>query len=111
MDFIDLKQQQNLIRKNLDKRIAKVLNHGQYIQGPEISELENELSLFSNLNLFYVVSSGTDALVLGLIALGLKPNEGVIVPSFTFVYIESVCTRWNFSDVKVDTTIYVKRAL
>ena len=47
MDFIDLKQQQKLIRENVDERIAKVLDHGQYIQGPEIKELENELSLFS----------------------------------------------------------------
>ena len=92
MDFIDLKQQQNFIRKNLDKRIAKVLNHGQYIQGPEISELEKELSLFSKSKFVLCCSSGTDALVLGLIALGLKPNEGVIVPSFTFASTaESVC--------------------
>ena len=47
MNFIDLKQQQKLIRKNVDKRIAKVLDHGQFIQGPEINELENKLSLFS----------------------------------------------------------------
>ena len=45
MDFIDLKQQQKLIRKNVDKRISKVLDHGQYIQGPEIKELENKLNL------------------------------------------------------------------
>ena len=48
MDFIDLKKQQELIRKNIDYRISKVLNHGQYILGPEVKELENELSLFSN---------------------------------------------------------------
>ena len=47
MDFIDLKKQQKLIRKNIDDRISKVLNHGQYILGPEVKELENELSLFS----------------------------------------------------------------
>ena len=46
MDFIDLKKQQELIRKNIDDRISKVLNHGQYILGPEVKELENELSLF-----------------------------------------------------------------
>ena len=78
MDFIDLKQQQKLIRDKVDKRICKVLDHGQYIQGPEVKELEKELSLFSKSKFVLCCSSGTDALVLGLIALGLKPNEGVI---------------------------------
>ncbi len=107
MDFIDLKQQQRLIRKNVDKRIAKVLDHGQYIQGPEIYELEKELSLFSQSKFVLCCSSGTDALVLGLIALGLRPNEGVIVPSFTFASTaEAVCMLGGvpfFSDVKLDT--------
>ena len=92
MEFIDLKQQQKLIRDKVDKSISKVLDHGQYIQGPEIKELEKELSLFSKSKFVLCCSSGTDALVLGLIALGLKPNDGVIVPSFTFASTaESVC--------------------
>ena len=107
MNFIDLKQQQKLIRKNVDKRIAKVLDHGQFIQGPEINELENKLSLFSKSKFVLCCSSGTDALVLGLIALGLRPNEGVIVPSFTFASTaEAVCMLGGvpfFSDVKLDT--------
>ena len=107
MNFIDLKQQQNLIRKNVDKRIAKVLDHGQYIQGPEINELEKKLSLFCKSKFVLCCSSGTDALVLGLIALGLRPNEGVIVPSFTFASTaEAVCMLGGvpfFSDVKLDT--------
>ena len=107
MDFIDLKRQQELIRKNVDKRIAKVLDHGQYIQGPEIYELEKELSLFTKSKFVLCCSSGTDALVLGLIALGLRPNEGVIVPSFTFASTaEAVCMLGGvpfFSDVKLDT--------
>ena len=107
MDFIDLKQQQKLIRRNIDKRITKVLDHGQYIQGPEIKELENELSILSKSKFVLCCSSGTDALVLGLIALGLKPNEGVIVPSFTFASTaEAVCMLGGipfFSDIKLDT--------
>ena len=107
MDFIDLKQQQTLIRKNVDKRIARVLDHGQYIQGPEIYELEKELSLFSQSKFVLCCSSGTDALVLGLLALGLRPNDGVIVPSFTFASTaEAVCMLGGvpfFSDVKLDT--------
>ena len=107
MDFIDLKKQQELIRKNIDNRISKVLNHGQYILGPEVRELENELSLFSESKYVLCCSSGTDALLLGLISLGLKPNEGVIVPSFTFASTaEAVCMLGGipfFADVKIDT--------
>ena len=107
MDFIDLKSQQKLIRKNIDERISNVLNHGQYIQGPEIKELENKLSIFSKSKYVLCCSSGTDALLLGLIALGLKPREAVIVPSFTFASTaEAVCMLGGipfFSDVKLDT--------
>ncbi len=107
MDFIDLKKQQELIRKNIDKRISKVLNHGQYILGPEVKELENKLSLFSKSKYVLCCSSGTDAILLGLISLGLKPNEGVIVPSFTFASTaEAVCMLGGmpfFADVKLDT--------
>ena len=55
MDFIDLKTQQKLIRKNIDKRISNVLNHGQYIQGPEIKELKINFLFSLNLNMYYVV--------------------------------------------------------
>lgn len=107
MDFIDLKTQQKLIRKNIDERISNVLNHGQYIQGPEIKELEKKLSIFSKSKYVLCCSSGTDALLLGLIALGLKPGEAVIVPSFTFASTaEAVCMLGGipfFSDVKLDT--------
>ena len=107
MDFIDLKTQQKFIRRNIDKRISDVLNHGQYIQGPEILELENELSIFSKSKHVLCCSSGTDALLLGLIALGLKPGDAVIVPSFTFASTaEAICMLGGipfFSDVKLDT--------
>jgi len=107
MDFIDLKKQQKLIRKNVDDRISKVLNHGQYILGPEVKELEKKLSLFSKSKYVLCCSSGTDALLLGLISLGLKPNDGVIVPSFTFASTaEAVCMLGGvpfFSDVDIDT--------
>ena len=76
--FIDLKTQQ---QKN---RIKTVLDHGQYILGPEVNELEKKLSIFSNSKFVLCCSSGTDALLLGLLGLGLKPGQGVIVPSFSF---------------------------
>ena len=82
--FIDLKTQQKHIRSKIDKRIKRVLDHGQYILGPEVKELENELSKFSNSKHVLCCSSGTDALLLALLGLKLQPGDGVIVPSFTF---------------------------
>ena len=82
--FIDLKSQQEQIRSKIDKRIQIVLDHGQYILGPEVKELEKKLAVFSNSKYVLCCSSGTDALLLSLLGLGLKPGEGVIVPSFTF---------------------------
>ena len=82
--FIDLKTQQKHIRSKIDNRIKRVLDHGQYILGPEVKELENELSRFSNSKHVLCCSSGTDALLLALLGLKLQPGDGVIVPSFTF---------------------------
>ena len=82
--FIDLKSQQERIRSKIDERIKTVLDHGQYILGPEVKELEKKLGLFANSKYVLCCSSGTDALLLALLGLGLKPGEGVIVPAFTF---------------------------
>ena len=84
LPFIDLKSQQARIAKKIDARINEVLTHGQYIMGPEVGLLEKELSAFCGAKHAISCSSGTDALMLGLIALGVKPGDGVIVPSFTF---------------------------
>ena len=82
--FIDLTSQQQTIRSEIDTRIKNVLEHGKYIMGPEIEELESVLS--KRVDAKYVIScgSGTDALLLALMGLQLKPGQGVIVPSFTF---------------------------
>ncbi len=84
LPFIDLKAQQKKIRTKIDKRIKAVLDHGQYILGPEVRELEEKLAVFSNSKYVLCCSSGTDALLLALLGLNLKPGEGVIVPAFTF---------------------------
>ena len=70
--FIDLNAQQKLIRDKINKRINQVLDHGQYILGPEVKELENKLSKFTGSEYVLCCSSGTDALLLSL--LGLKSN-------------------------------------
>lgn len=82
--FIDLASQQSRIRAKIDHNIETVLNHGQYIMGPEIIELEAALCKRVGVRHVVTCGSGTDALLLALMGLQLKPGEGVIVPSFTF---------------------------
>ena len=85
MDFIDLKAQQKKIRSSLDERIKKVLDDGAYIGGEEIKLFENELSLFSGAKHSIGCSNGTDAIMLALLALGVKPGDGVITVPFTYI--------------------------
>ncbi len=82
--FIDLKAQQKLIRNKVEERIKTVLDHGQYILGPEVKELEKKLSIYTGVKYVLCCSSGTDALLLALLGLKLKAGEGVIVPAFSF---------------------------
>ena len=105
--FIDLKAQQTAILTKVEDRIKKVLNHGQYIQGPEIFELQEKLCKFTKAKYSLCCSSGTDALVLSLLGLGIQPLDGVIVPSFTFASsaeaISIVGGTPIFSDVNKET--------
>ena len=105
--FIDLKSQQEKIRSKIDKRIKTVLDHGQYILGPEVKELEKKLGFFAKSKYVLCCSSGTDALLLALLGLGLKPGEGVIVPAFTFASSAEVMPLLGaipiFIDVDRDT--------
>ncbi len=105
--FIDLNAQQKLIRNKIDKRINQVLEHGQYILGPEVKELEDRLSSFTGSKHVLCCSSGTDALLLSLLGLKIKPGEGVIVPAFTFASSAEVMPLLGaipiFIDVKRDT--------
>lgn len=83
--FIDLKAQQERIRPLLDKALTRVLDHGQYIMGPEIGELEEKLAAFTGAKHCIACSSGTDSIILCLMAKGLEPGDVVFVPTFTFV--------------------------
>lgn len=84
MEFIDLKTQQKRLRKNIDNRMAKVLDHGQYIMGPEIAELEEKLAKYVGVKHCISNSSGTDALILPLMAKNIGPGDEVITTPFTF---------------------------
>ena len=105
--FIDLKAQQKLIRDKIDERIKIVLDHGQYILGPEVKELERKLSIYTNSEYVLCCSSGTDALLLALLGLKLKAGEGVIVPAFSFASSAEVMPLLGaipiFIDIEGDT--------
>ena len=83
--FIDLAAQQKLIRPQLDLAISRVLDHGQYIMGPEVKEFEGQLRKFTGASHALTCANGTDALTLVLMAWGIGPGDAVFVPSFTYV--------------------------
>ncbi len=84
MDFIDLAAQQNKIRPIIEARIQKLLDHGQYIMGPEIQELEQKLAAFTGAKYCISCASGTDALLMPLMAWNIAFGDAVFVPAFTF---------------------------
>lgn len=83
--FIDLAAQQARIRDRLDQAIAGVLDHGAYIFGPEVAELERQLAAFCGAKHCITCANGTDALQLVMMAEGVGPGDAVFVPAFTFV--------------------------
>ena len=84
MPFIDLKRQYQLHKEAFDNAIHAVLNHGQYIHGPEVTEFENQLQRFANVRHAVTCGNGTDALALALQAMHLQKGDVVFVPSLTF---------------------------
>ena len=84
MQFIDLAAQQARIRSNIDARIKAVLDHGKYIMGPEIAELEELFCAFTGSRHCITCASGTDALLMPLMAWNIGQGDAVFVPPFTF---------------------------
>ena len=84
MDFIDLKSQQKLIKTKLDELMAGVLAHGQYVLGPEIRMMEERLAAYVGVKHCVSMASGTDALLLCMMALGIGRDDEVITPAFSF---------------------------
>ncbi len=85
IEFIDLKAQQEKILPELERRMKAVLNHGKYIMGPEIRELEEKLAAYVDVKHCIAVASGTDALLIALMALGIGAGDEVITTPFTFI--------------------------
>jgi len=105
--FIDLASQQKGIRKNIDNAIKKVLDHGQYIMGPEVKEFEDSLQNYTNSKHAITCGNGTDALSLVLMAWGVGPKDAIFVPSFTYVATGEAPAQLGsvpfFVDVCMDT--------
>src|SRR5258707_10068428 len=84
-EFIDLKTQYAALRGSINARIQTVLDHGQFIMGPEVAELEKKLAAYTGAKHCITCASGTEALLIALMALDIKPGDEVITPSFTFI--------------------------
>ena len=85
MEFIDLKSQYATSRELINSRIQAVLDHGHYIMGPEVAELEQRLADYTGARHCITVSSGTEALIIALMALGVGPGDEVITTPFSFI--------------------------
>jgi UDP-2-acetamido-2-deoxy-ribo-hexuluronate aminotransferase len=102
MDFIDLKTQQKSILPAITERIQRVLAHGQYIMGPEVKELEERLAAYVGVKHVVACSSGTDALLMPLMAYGVGPGDAIITTPFTFIATAEVIQLLGATPVFVD---------
>lgn len=100
--FIDLAAQQKRIRPQIEAAMLRVLDHGAYIMGPEVTQLEAQLSAFCGSHYTLSCSNGTDALALVLRAKKVKPGDAIFVPSFTFAATAEVVAWMGATVVFVD---------
>jgi UDP-2-acetamido-2-deoxy-ribo-hexuluronate aminotransferase len=107
MQFTDLKTQYAALKTSIDARIQRVLDHGQYIMGPEVTELEMALAAFTDSKHCITVASGTEALLIALMALDLQPGDEVITTPFTFAATAETIVLAGckpvFVDIEADT--------
>ncbi|HKM37504.1 MAG TPA: DegT/DnrJ/EryC1/StrS family aminotransferase [Thiopseudomonas sp.] len=102
MQFIDLAAQQARIKEKIDANIQKVLAHGQYILGPEVTELEEKLAAFTGAKYCISVANGTDALQIAQMAFGIGPGDEVITPGFTYIATAETVALLGAKPVYVD---------
>ena len=119
MEFIDLKTQQARIRPELERRIAAVLDHGQYILGPEVGMLEERLADYVGAKYCIGAASGTDTLLIAMMALGIGPGDEVITVPYTWistaemialvgakpVFVDIDEATWNMDAAQVESMI------
>ncbi|MGD8944748.1 MAG: DegT/DnrJ/EryC1/StrS family aminotransferase [Desulfobacterales bacterium] len=102
MQFIDLAAQQDRIRDKLEEKIKSVLAHGKYIMGPEVAEIEKRLAGFVGTKHAISCSSGTDALLLALLAKRVGPGDAIFTSPFTFIATAEVISLLGATPVFVD---------
>lgn len=124
MQFIDLKAQQDRIRPQLDEAIKRVLDHGRYIMGPEVAQFESMLADFVNVKHAIACSSGTDALLLPLMAYGVGRGDAILTTPFTFfascemialtgatpIFVDIDPKTFNIDTAKLETAIATIKA-
>ncbi|NRF66791.1 DegT/DnrJ/EryC1/StrS family aminotransferase [Aquincola sp. S2] len=107
MQFTDLKSQYAALKTSIDARIQRVLDHGQYIMGPEVAEMEAALARLTGAKHCIAVASGTEALLIALMALDIRPGDEVITTPFTFAATAEMIVlagaRPVFVDIEPDT--------
>lgn len=102
IDFIDLKAQQHRIKDKIDAGIHNVLTHGQYILGPEVTELEEKLAAYVGAKHCITCANGTDALQIAQMAFGIGPGDEVITPGFTYIATAETVALLGAKPVYVD---------
>lgn len=103
MQFIDLAAQYQHLKAKIDTRIQGVLNHGKYIMGPEVYELEERLAEYVDVKHVITCANGTDALTLCMMVLGIRDGDAVFCPTFTFFATAEVISLANATPVFVDS--------
>jgi len=102
MEFIDLKSQYLRLKTQIDAGIQRVLDHGQFILGPEVEELEERLATYTGAKHCITVANGTDALQIAQMALGIGPGDEVITPGFTYIATAETVALLGATPVFVD---------
>ncbi|MDQ7816047.1 MAG: DegT/DnrJ/EryC1/StrS family aminotransferase [Melioribacteraceae bacterium] len=100
--LLDLKGQYQSIKKEIDEAVQKVIDSQYFIMGPDVAKLEEEISNYLNCQFSVGVSSGTDALLLALMALDIEPGDEIIVPTYSFFATAGIVARLNAKPVFVD---------
>jgi dTDP-4-amino-4,6-dideoxygalactose transaminase len=103
VQFIDLKAQYQHLKQKIDARIANVLEHGHYIMGPEVQELEHQLAEYVGVKHAITCANGTDALTLAMMALDVQEGDAVFCPTFTFFATAETIAFANATPVFVDS--------
>lgn len=100
--FIDLKSQYEALKPEIQKRINQVLEHGAYVNGPEVAELEAQLAEFTETPYALTCASGTDALLIPMMALGIGPGDEVITTAFSFIATAETIALAGATPIYVD---------